>query len=153
MDLKNSSPWYTCDLSLHRVSAMSVHYFWRYKHFSERHFNFHFWRSDFTAIPTGNCEPGKLSITTGTLQHQDTTTPRHLDIWTMGHHDNWWAWGAHQLKPCCAFSTIVTNMLLTLWLLVLELPPGVWSGQSLDQCSDIFPTFYKLYENFSKGNG
>ena len=26
-DLKNSSHWYTCDLSPRRVSAMSVHYF------------------------------------------------------------------------------------------------------------------------------
>ena len=26
-DLKKSRPWYTCDLSLHQVSAMSVHYF------------------------------------------------------------------------------------------------------------------------------
>ena len=25
-DLKNSSPWYTCDLSPHQVSAMLVHY-------------------------------------------------------------------------------------------------------------------------------
>ena len=39
-DLKISSPWYTCDKSLHQVSTMSVHYFWRYDHFSERHFYF-----------------------------------------------------------------------------------------------------------------
>ena len=26
-DLKSSSPWYKCDLRLHRVSAMLVHYF------------------------------------------------------------------------------------------------------------------------------
>ena len=46
-DLKNSRPWYTCDLSLHRVSAMSVHYFWRYEHVTENHF--HFPWSDFVA--------------------------------------------------------------------------------------------------------
>ena len=39
-DLKNSSHWCTCDLSPHRVLAMSVHYFWRYEHFSECHFYF-----------------------------------------------------------------------------------------------------------------
>ena len=39
-DLKNSSSWCTCDLSLHQVSAMSVHYFWRYEHFSERQRHF-----------------------------------------------------------------------------------------------------------------
>ena len=27
LEQKNSSPWYTCDLSPHRVLAMSVHYF------------------------------------------------------------------------------------------------------------------------------
>ena len=41
-NLKNSSPWYTWGLGPHRVLAMSVHYFWRYKHFSEHHF--HFWQ-------------------------------------------------------------------------------------------------------------
>ena len=40
LEQKNSSPWYTCDLSLHQVSAMYVHYFWKYEHFSERHFHF-----------------------------------------------------------------------------------------------------------------
>ena len=35
-DLKNSRLWYTCGLSPHRVLAISVHYFWRYEHFSER---------------------------------------------------------------------------------------------------------------------
>ena len=35
----------------HRVSAMSVHYFWRYEHYSVRHF--HFWRSDFNPIQGG----------------------------------------------------------------------------------------------------
>ena len=40
LEQKNSSPWYTCDLSLHQVSAISVHYFWRYEHFTERHFHF-----------------------------------------------------------------------------------------------------------------
>ena len=39
-DLNNSSPWYACDLSLHWVSAMYVHYFWRYEHFSERQRHF-----------------------------------------------------------------------------------------------------------------
>ena len=39
-ELKNSSHWNTCDLSPHRVSAMSVHYFWRYEHFSERQRHF-----------------------------------------------------------------------------------------------------------------
>ena len=48
LDLKKSRPWYTCDLSLHQVSAMSVHYLWRYEHFSERHFSF-LW-SDFVAF-------------------------------------------------------------------------------------------------------
>ena len=46
-DLKKSSPWYTCDLSLHRVSAMSVHCFGRYEHVTEPHF--HFLWSDFVA--------------------------------------------------------------------------------------------------------
>ena len=44
---KKSSPWYTCELSLYQVSAISVHYFWRYELLSERHF--HFLRSDFVA--------------------------------------------------------------------------------------------------------
>ena len=30
---KKSSPLYTCYISLHQVSAMSVHYFWRFEHF------------------------------------------------------------------------------------------------------------------------
>ena len=47
LEQKNSSPWYTCDQSLHRVSAISVHYFLRYEHFTERHF--HFSWSDFVA--------------------------------------------------------------------------------------------------------
>ena len=47
LEQKNSSPWYTCDRSLHRVSVISVHYFWRYEHFTERHF--HFSWSDFVA--------------------------------------------------------------------------------------------------------
>ena len=45
--LQPSNAWYTCNLSPHRVLAMSVHYFWRYEHFSERHF--HFRHSDFVA--------------------------------------------------------------------------------------------------------
>ena len=49
-DLKKSSSWYTSDPSLNRVSAMSVHYFWRNEHFSERHFRV--WRSDFANIST-----------------------------------------------------------------------------------------------------
>ena len=47
LEQKNSSPWYTCDQSLHRVSAISVHYFWRYEHFTEHHY--HFSWSDFVA--------------------------------------------------------------------------------------------------------
>ena len=35
-DLKNSRPWYICDISSHLVLAMSVNYFWRYEYFSER---------------------------------------------------------------------------------------------------------------------
>ena len=46
-EAKNSSPWYICDQSLHWVSAISVHYFWRYEHFTERHFQFSW--SDFVA--------------------------------------------------------------------------------------------------------
>ena len=37
---KKSMPWYTSDLSWHRVSAIWVLYFWSYEHFSERHFRF-----------------------------------------------------------------------------------------------------------------
>ena len=32
-DRIKSSPWYTCNISWHQVSAMSVHYFSRYEHF------------------------------------------------------------------------------------------------------------------------
>ena len=39
LEQKRSSP-YTCDLNLHRASAMLVHYFWRYEHFSVRQFDF-----------------------------------------------------------------------------------------------------------------
>ena len=53
LDLKKFSPWYTCDTSLHRVSAISVHYFWRYEHFSERHFYFSW--SDFVAFSRNLC--------------------------------------------------------------------------------------------------
>ena len=42
---KNYSRWYTRDLSLHWVSAMLVHYFYRYENFSVPHF--HSWWSDF----------------------------------------------------------------------------------------------------------
>ena len=31
---KTSGPWYTCDLSPHRVSSPAVQYFWRYSSFS-----------------------------------------------------------------------------------------------------------------------
>ena len=47
LEQKKSSPWYTCNESLHQVLAMLVHYFWRFKHFSERHFYFSL--SDFVA--------------------------------------------------------------------------------------------------------
>ena len=40
LEQKKSNPWYTCDWSLHRVSSISAHYFWRYEHFTERHFHF-----------------------------------------------------------------------------------------------------------------
>ena len=46
-DLKNSSPRYTYDKNLHQLSAMLVHYFWKYAHFSEHHFPFSW--SDFVA--------------------------------------------------------------------------------------------------------
>ena len=47
-DLKKSSPWRTCDLSLYKVTAIFVHYFWRYEQFSERHLNFSW--SDFAVF-------------------------------------------------------------------------------------------------------
>ena len=40
LTLKKFNPWYTCDLSLHQVSAMSMSYFERYEHFSVPHFHF-----------------------------------------------------------------------------------------------------------------
>ena len=71
LEQKNSSHCYTCGLRPHRVSAMSVHYFWRYKQFSEP--SAIFWRSDFTAICAAhNQQPGQLSIITINITSETT---------------------------------------------------------------------------------